>query len=87
MRQRSDSRQTAWLHQGQIMPDQSGGLYDGVTALVDGGRAWMSSTWTSAKPLTWFLTTSFSLNCRSVDLKGGLLNGLGIGCLDAAKGL
>jgi len=26
MRQRSDSRQTAWLHQGQILPDQSGGL-------------------------------------------------------------
>ena len=32
----------------------------------------MSSTWTSAKSLTWSLTTSFSLNWRGVDLKNGL---------------
>ena len=47
----------------------------------------MSSAWTSAKPLTWFLTTSFSLNWRGVDLKDGLFDGLGIGWLDAGKGL
>ena len=47
----------------------------------------MSSTWTSTKPLTWFLTTSFSLNWRGVDLKDGLFSGLGIDWLDAAKGL
>ena len=40
-----------------------------------------------SKPLTWSLTTSFSLNWRGVDLKDGLLDGLGIGWLDTAKGL
>ena len=44
---------------------------------------WMSSTWTSARPLKWLLTTSFSLNWRSVDLKDRLCSGLGIVCLDA----
>ena len=62
-------------------------FYDGVTALMGGGRQWMSSTWTSARSLTWSLTTSFSLNWRSVDLKDGLFKGLGIGWLDTAKGL
>jgi len=47
----------------------------------------MSPTWTSAKPLTWSLTTSFSLNWRSMDLKDGLFDGLRTGWLDAGKGL
>jgi len=47
----------------------------------------VSSIWSSAKPLTWSLTTSFSLNWGGVDLKDGLFSGLGIGWLDAAKGL
>jgi len=46
---------------------------------------WMSSIRTSAKPLTWALTTSFSLNWR--DLKDGLFSGLRTGWVDAAKGL
>ena len=62
-------------------------FYDGVTALVDGEGQWMSSTWTSAKPLTWSLTTSFSLNWRGVRLKGGPFDGLQRGWLIAAKGL
>ena len=62
-------------------------FYDGVMALVDGEGRWMLSSWTSAKPLTWSLTTSFSLNWRGVDFEDGLLDGLGIGCLDTAKGL
>ena len=62
-------------------------FYDGVMASVDGEGQQMSSIWTSAKPLTWSLTTSFSLNWRGVDLKDGLFDGLGIGGLDAAKGL
>ena len=62
-------------------------FYDGVTASVDGGWQWMSSTWISVKPLTWSLTTSFSLNWRGEDLKDGLFGGLGTGWQDAAKGL
>ena len=36
---RGDSGQPAWLHQGQIVPDQSMAIYDGVTASVDRRRA------------------------------------------------
>jgi len=43
--------------------------------------------WTSARPLTWSFITSFSLNWRGVDLEDGMFSGLGIGWLDAAKGL
>lgn len=41
----------------------------------------------SSKSLTWSLTASFSVDWRGMDLKDGLLDGLGIGWLDAAKGL
>ena len=44
-------------------------------------------TWTSAKPLTQPLITSFFLNWRGVHLKDGLSNRLGTNWLDAAKGL
>ena len=37
--------------------------------------------------LSFSFTTSFSLNWRGIDLKDGLLDGLGIGWLDATKGL
>jgi len=88
MRQRGDSRQPSWLHQGQIVPDLSGGLLWWSEWLRWMGEGWwMSSTWTSAKPLAWSLTTSFSLNWRGVDLKDELFDGLGIGCLDSAKEL
>ena len=39
-RQRGDPRQPAWLHQGQILPDQSGGLLrwsDGFGGWEKGG--------------------------------------------------
>ena len=50
------------------------------------GEGWrMSSSWTSAKLLTWSLTTS-SLSWRGVDLMDGLFSGLRIGWLVAAKG-
>jgi len=62
-------------------------FYDGVTALVDGEGRWMSSIWTSSRPLTWSLTTSFSLNWRGMDLKDGLFDELGIGWLGAAEGV
>ena len=47
----------------------------------------MSSSWTSVKPLIWSVPTSFFLNCRGMDLKGGLFNGLRTGWLIIAKGL
>jgi len=60
-------------------------FFDGVMASVDRGR--ISSTWSSAKLLTWSLTTSFSLNWRGMDLKDGLFDELRTGCLVTAKGL
>ena len=45
--------------------------FDGVMASMDKGKL-MLSTWTYARPLTWSCTTSLSLNCRDMDLKGAL---------------
>jgi len=48
-------------------------FYNEVTASVGGGRGnGCSSSWTSARPLTWSLTTFWSLNWRGVALKDGL---------------
>ena len=48
---------------------------------------WMSSSLIFAKPLTWFLTISFSLYRRGMGLKDGLFSGLRIGWLVTAQGL
>ena len=40
----------------------------------------MSSIWTSVRPLTWYLITSFSPNWKGMDLMGGLFAGLRTDC-------
>ena len=40
----------------------------------------MSSMWTSVRPLTWYLITSFSPNWKGMDLMGGLFAGRRTDC-------
>ena len=68
----SDLRKPLWLHQGQIVTDQPGGLL-WWSDNISGQR--MSSTWTSARLLTWSCTTFLSLNWREMGLKAGLFDG------------
>mgnify|MGYP001856697465 FL=1 len=50
-------------------------FYDGVMASINKGRQLKLSTWTSARSLTWFPTTFFSLNWRDTCLKDGVFDG------------
>jgi len=70
--QGGDLRQPAWLHQGQVLPNQPSGLLRWSDYTSGKG---MSSIWIHLKPLTWSPTTSFSLNWGDMDLMGGLLGG------------
>ena len=61
-------------------------FYDGMMALVDGIRVG-DVIYLDLYKACDMVTTSFSLNCRGTDLKDRRFDGLGIGWLDAAKGL
>jgi len=62
-------------------------FYDGVTALVDGGRVMDVIYLDFCKAFDMVPHHILLSNWRGVDLKDGLFDGLRIGWLDAAKGL
>jgi len=70
-----DTRQPAWLHQVQVLPDQTSGLLWHRSHKYTKEETLLSTIWTSVKPLTLYLRTSFSSIWKNVYLMGGLFDG------------
>ena len=74
MEDRGDTEEPAWFHQGQVLHDQSSGIFWHLHQWTKEVPL-MSFILTSVMPLSWYPTTFFSLNWKDMDLMRGQFHG------------